>query len=109
MKRTILTTGAVVLSLALASAAIAHGTRASGGAYRGGLGYMTGGQHMMSGGRGGRMIERADADGDGRVTAEEAEEFRSGWISGRGANSDVDWGRHGRGRGMGPRAGADWK
>lgn len=45
-------------------------------------------RHGMMGGPGMYMMERVDADGDGRITAEEAEAFRAEQLSTHDANGD---------------------
>ncbi|MGM0586456.1 MAG: hypothetical protein ACQEUZ_17555 [Pseudomonadota bacterium] len=98
MKRTILIAGAATVVAGLAGVALAHGLQDQ----RGGWSMMGGGMHgmmsdhhdgrmgggMMRGGHGMRMMERADADGDGRVTREEAADFRAEQMESFDADGD---------------------
>lgn len=94
-KTTLALSATFVGALGLGGAALAHGFDDDGyGARGGGMKGMHGmmsrmmGGGMMGGGPGMRMIEQADVDGDGRVTAEEAASFRSEQISTHDADGD---------------------
>ena len=85
MKRTYLITGLTLLSLAAGSGvALAHGMKGE----RGGMGGMGGGMPMI-------QFEEADADGDGKVTREEAAaharaKFDAADTDGNGRLSDAE-------------------
>lgn len=105
MKRKTLVAGGVVALIGLAGLAgivTAHGGRDGWGGHHRGPGAMMGrwshgmdgyhrgkrGHGMMGRGYGMRMMEQADADDDGRITAEEAAKFRTEQIETYDADGD---------------------